>query len=447
MQKLSGIHFYINIGNFNQIILDEESKTGNVTHAIHALDTFFSSIEIFGKKLSKNFVVEKITGSRLHLYVVDDILQAFHVVEAVSVYAYKLSRYINVDIRKYQTLKDFLINVGVAYGQFYDFEFTANEGFAENTTIGYAANYAAKLQALTAFGRISISENIYNSLAPDEKELYERIDDKSIEKYDQDKYYSASLVSLRSPVAISDDDMAVAKQYADKHTLGEIDFAEVRGQLSFRNLSTTKCKKLRGIPVFADIRGFTSQFDAKDDNLDEMAKKTQQILSAMYQICIGNGGIHVQFQGDRELSLFHDIPLRTVNGDNKEEQKCYKAAVLAAMRIIDAVKPFSVHVGVGEDYGKLFATKIGARGEKDNILLGETVISADIMEDKYADKDQIAITETVYNGLKKQNPYLANYFKKTGNHYIASIGFQQYHQLLQKSQYLLKIHTLSVSRL
>lgn len=98
------------------------------------------------------------------------------------------------------------------------------------------------------------------------------------------------------------------------------------------------------------------------------------------------------------------------------------------MRIIDAVKPFSVHVGVGEDYGRLFATKIGARGEKDNILLGETIISADSMEDKYADDDQIAITETVFKGLKIQNPYLANHFKKAGNHYIASIGFQQYHQ-------------------
>ena len=52
MQKLKGIHFYINITNFNDIILDEESKTGEVTHAIHALDTFFTSVETFGKKQS-----------------------------------------------------------------------------------------------------------------------------------------------------------------------------------------------------------------------------------------------------------------------------------------------------------------------------------------------------------------------------------------------------------
>ena len=44
MHKHSGIHFYINILNFNEVITDEETKTKGVTHAIHALDTFFASV-------------------------------------------------------------------------------------------------------------------------------------------------------------------------------------------------------------------------------------------------------------------------------------------------------------------------------------------------------------------------------------------------------------------
>lgn len=54
-----------------------------------------------------------------------------------------LVSYINTDISKYKSLLDFSINVGVAYGKFYDFEFNTKEGFSELTTIGYAANYAA----------------------------------------------------------------------------------------------------------------------------------------------------------------------------------------------------------------------------------------------------------------------------------------------------------------
>ena len=60
MEKLEGIHFYINIKNLNQVILDEEEKNGEVNHSIHALDTYFSNIETFGKKHFPNtFVVEK----------------------------------------------------------------------------------------------------------------------------------------------------------------------------------------------------------------------------------------------------------------------------------------------------------------------------------------------------------------------------------------------------
>lgn len=426
MQKLKGIHFYINITNFNDIILDEESKTGEVTHAIHALDTFFTSVETFGKKQSKNLVVEKITGARLHLYVVDDIESAFQVVKAVSAYSFKLAKYLNSDIPKYKTLKDFYINIGVAYGKFYDFEFTTKEGFSELTTIGYAANYAAKLQALSGWDRISISEDIYNALPEGEKKHFEKIDEPSIKKYDQDKYYTEHLVYIDSPVAITDVDMTTAKDYANSDNLKDIDFAAVRAPLNFRNLSKTQCKKLDGIPVFADVRGFTCQFEEDDSNLEEMAQKTQQILSAMYQVSTEHGGIHVQFQGDRELSLYHNIPGQNVNGVYQSEQKCFKAAILASMRMIDNVKPYTVHIGVGEDFGRLFATKIGARGEKDNILLGETVILADTMEDKHAGEDQVAITSEVYNGLKSEDANLANQFKKVGNCFIATIGYKEY---------------------
>lgn len=426
MQKLIGIHFYINIANFNAIILDEESRSGEVTHAIHALDTFFSSVEKFGKKQSRNLVIEKITGSRLHLYVVDDLSPAFQVVKAVSAYAYKLANYLNTDIPKYKTLKNFYINIGVAFGSFYDFEFTTQDGFSELTTIGYAANYAAKLQALSGLNKISISEDIYDVLNEEEKNNFEEVNDSSILKYGQDKYYTKHLVFVDSPVTITPTDMMEAKDYANSDNLGDIVFSDVRVPLNFRSLSKTQCKKLDGIPVFADVRGFTSQFEEDDSNLEEMTWRTQQILNALYQVSTGHGGTHVQFQGDRELSLYHNVPGQFVNGVYQSEQKCFKAAVLSSMRMIDAVKPYTVHIGVGADFGRLFATKIGARDEKDNILLGETVIQADAMEDKMAGEDQIAITFEVYNGLKSEDEKLANQFKKVDNYYVATIGYQQY---------------------
>ena len=165
-----------------------------------------------------------------------------------------------------------------------------------------------------------------------------------------------------------------------------------------------------------------------------MVEKTQTILESMYMVSTQNGGIHVQFQGDRELSLYHNIPGETTQGYSRPEQRCYKQAVLAAMRMIDAVKPLKVHIGVGEDFGTIFATKIGARGEKDNILLGETVINADLMEDKKAGEDQVAITKAVYDGLKMEDSGFASYFKLVDEYYIATIGYQQYIRDLSYTQ-------------
>lgn len=432
MHKHSGIHFYINILNFNEVITDEETKTKEVTHAIHALDTFFTSVESYGKKVSKDLVVEKITGSRLHMYVVGELKPVFNVVKAVSVYAYQLVRYINSDIPKYKSLLDFNINVGVAYGDFYDFEFITKDGLSELTTIGYAANFAAKLQTISGLNRISISEDIYNDLPSVEQNDYVKIDEDSFGKYGQDKYYTIPLIKVNSPVTIEAADLQVAEDYANSDNLKDIDFADVRAQLNFKVLSKTQCKKLQGIPVFADVRGFTTEFKEDDSNLEEMARRTQEILETMYQISIGYGGVHVQFQGDRELSLYHNVPESRVNGVFQPECKCFKSAVLASMRMIDKLKLNKVHIGIGGDFGTLFATKIGARGEKDNILLGQTVIQADIMEDKYADVDQIAITSEVYDGLIDEDRNLASIFKPIGSYYITTIGYDEY---LRKASY------------
>ena len=68
LEKKTGIHFYINIINLDDVTEVEEKNTGEVRHTIHALDTYFSAIETYGKKhYYQSFIVEKITGSRLHI--------------------------------------------------------------------------------------------------------------------------------------------------------------------------------------------------------------------------------------------------------------------------------------------------------------------------------------------------------------------------------------------
>lgn len=53
MQKFEGIHFYVNVANFNEVVIDEETKNGKVNHSIHALDTFFSALNHLERKISR----------------------------------------------------------------------------------------------------------------------------------------------------------------------------------------------------------------------------------------------------------------------------------------------------------------------------------------------------------------------------------------------------------
>ena len=155
MIRKKGIHFYINIVNLNDVVETEEAHSGEVKHAVHELDTFFSSIEAYGKRhYPEVFVIEKITGSRLHMYVESECIPAaFEIVSSVSQYAYKLTTHLSEHIAKYKTLLPFRIQIGACFGSFYEFEFK-RENADELTTIGYAANFAAKLQGLAQPMRI-----------------------------------------------------------------------------------------------------------------------------------------------------------------------------------------------------------------------------------------------------------------------------------------------------
>lgn len=412
MKRLEGIHFYINIKNLNDVILEEEKK-GDVIHTIHALDTYFSSIESFGKKHFPNtFVVEKITGSRLHMYVLDEIGEAFKVVAEVVAFAGDLTRYLNNNIPKYKTLLNFEIQAGACYGHFYNFEFKRDDA-DEETTIGYAANYAAKLQGLSNVGNISISSNIYEHIDASYREKFVQKRSEKISKYKQYFYYETSITKLHATIDRTEE-LTKSKVYANQLNLSDMVFRSAIKPLSFEDLSKKECKKIAGIPVFADVRGFTEQFDKQDTNLEEMAEKTQNILSSMYGVVEKHHGMHVQFQGDREFALFHDYP----------GYDCCLDALITGLKIIDTVKEYQVSVGVGQALGEMFAAKIGARGEKDYILVGSIVVEADFYEDEMAEENQLVISANIFKYLETNRPKWAQLFKQKGNCYYTTWGYQ-----------------------
>ena len=81
----------------------------------------------------------------------------------------------------------------------------------------------------------------------------------------------------------------------------------------------------------------------------------------------------------------------------------------------------------------MFATRIGARGEKDYLLIGTTVIEADRNEDENAQANQLVISNYVYMMLKKDKPKWANIFKKKEEYYYTTTGYDMLMNLIFKN--------------
>ena len=401
-------------------MLYEENQSGSIKHSFHALDTLFSAIEVFAKNQNSSFKVEKITGGRLHLYSEGSPLETIDSVLAIARYAFGAVNTINQDEPKYKSLLDFEVRLGADNGKFYLFEFKSNDGYAELTSIGFAANYAAKLQSVAHDLQIAISKELYDELSQDKKKFFNGYTDVALKKYTDDPYYVATLSSELFNGPLSESQKNDIRERAAKVNLTDMSAENVRTKIDFNNLSRKTYKRLTGIPLLADVRGFTKQFADDDSNLEEMASKTQKILTGMYNEVVNADGEHIQFQGDREMALFHDY--------DSAKSGCTTRATLCAMRMIDIVgKNTGVSIGIGFDFGRLFAVKIGARDEKDRLLLGETVSTSDRLEDKHAGENQIAISKEVWEKLRIEDKGLAKVFKPKGNNiYVATIGYKEY---------------------
>lgn len=419
-----GLHLYVNIDNFEKIIEKEESE-GGLKHSIHALDTFFTSIEKFILTINKGIgiKIEKITGSRLHIHIDDESSLMIKALLGICYFTYELSLKINKEISKYNSLLPFEISVGASYGKYCEFIFDENLN-SEETTIGHACNFAAKIQSLTLSKTLAIDEDIYQMMPNSVKQMFKEIEDSRITKYGESRYFTIGLFKIEEimPAEISAIDIELNKaiKYANDLNLSDMKRIEIRSKLTFDVFNRTNYASLNCVPLFADIRGSTAMFDSDDKNLNVVSEKVKNTLIEMYRNVVDRKGIHVQFQGDREFALFNDY----------DKEKSCENAVLAAMKIIENNNILDIRIGIGLSYGRVYATKIGARGNKDNIVLGKVINETDDLEDSYAGKNEIAISEEVYKQLCKANESLSKIFKKKSNVYITDIGFESYQNKL-----------------
>lgn len=448
MKKYSGIHFYVNINNLNKIIRKDEVTHDDIRRTFHALNTYTMALEKFANE-TNIIEIEKFTTSRYHFYIQcssdekeSDISALIDLIVFSKTLAQELTK-----INKYQALSEFQIGIGADFGIYTEFNFTdPNSEIEEMTTIGSPANRAAKLQSEAENNEVLISKDLYDILPLDKKSLFYgdgTLSAKLAVKYTELTVYSSNISELKKTVsdayrAKEEHCLDYAKDNANAMNLSDITFSESTANIDYSVLSLKNSKwKDNAAVLFSDIRGFTQKVDNED--LSEIKQLTQTVLSKMNTAIRNEFGVHVQFQGDRESAIF--VPYRDETNNNI--MRC----VFAAMRMIDDVNILNqsravnkLNIGIGCALGTIFTTRIGMKGRKFNVVMGETVKTADFAEDNVAGarvdgaQTEIALTSAFYNELQKidnihSRQILKQLSKRTvtgRDFYICTIGYKQF---------------------
>jgi len=168
-------------------------------------------------------------------------------------------------------------------------------------------------------------------------------------------------------------------------------------------LKTNQMAMVDTATLFVDICHFTKRTE------EQQKKSIFRILNTFHQEINAIAkeqkvpGFKVAIQGDRDHIVFCWAP--------KEEKKAViNSAVEAAISMLTSVEkiinPFftdydPIKIAIGIDYGTIAACKLGYRGEREPILIGNSTNNASKLEDA-AGEQEIIVSETVYEAIENE---------------------------------------------
>lgn len=291
------------------------------------------------------------------------------------------------------------------------------KGDRELLFLGSAANYVAKIigpaNSLHLTDKIYsvLPKNLRNLCNPDGKDM------RGQKLYRLAQVTSAEVDVLLKKYRIDYKRDAIAAQVQNDRrnfSLNKIEYSSAHEPINLDSLSIYDNKRVIAASIFADVAGFTRFIDAaKSERGRRKALRVFHAIRRELALVIKEDyhGLRIRYQGDRVQGLFH-LPK-----DDKAAiaRKAVEAAIglQSSMRqSLGACLPEmdSLQLKVGIDMGITLVSKLGSRGERDRICLGEPVERAATCEEQ-SDGGQIRITEQVYKLLPT---YLRKHFAIDG---------------------------------
>lgn len=386
-RQIYGAHLYCDIGNFSTLAsaaTDNKDEMRRLVQGVHIYQREVTRIVETADMF--NAVRVHFQGPKLHALIYRPVDDAKKIASRAVLLAVVLRDFVrNVFNPAFEKLANFRIASGSDIG---DVIGTQNgiKGDRELLFVGHPANYAAKI--IGALGTHYLSPAVYAALPKDLQVICEPVPDDDRGLYQVRDLTREEVDTLCGDHGIAWSRNASTDRIEDdrkQFPLSDIEIGDADVLIDMDALSIRKNKRIGAASVFADLAGFTAYVDAADTaaKQEEALRVLHVVRKEFTKVATDDfNGVRVQFQGDR-IQVFYHLPK---DAEKKITRKAVDTAagIQSSMDVIKECLPEAadLSVAVGIDYGTTLVSKLGSRGARDRICLGEAVEQAAKIEER-----------------------------------------------------------------
>jgi class 3 adenylate cyclase len=405
-REIYGAHVYIQVSNFARLASDGLYAQDNYKRLIQGVHIYQREVTRIVENLGGTLV--HFQGPKLHALFYRPIDNAKKLASSAVLLQLVLKDFVKTVFNSaFPDYGDFTIAGGADLGNAIGTMDGIN-GDRELLFLGAPANHAAKI--ISSAQRLRMTQEVYEVLPDDLAALCFKTADGP---YQLEFVGCDDLDELLAVHGLTWDRDASAGHVKDdkkRFPLKDIGYSSVETPIDLDDLSISNNKRVLGASIFADVSGFTGYIDAATSEEDKQAalrvfhairKETARVITGDFD------GLRIQYQGDRIQGLFH-LP-------QDDESAIVKKVVEAAAGLQSSMEwtlkarlpeASELRLAIGIGLGTTLVSKLGARGQRDRICLGEAVEGAAQLEER-SEGGQIAVSGWVHGLLPE---YLCDRF-------------------------------------
>jgi class 3 adenylate cyclase len=420
-REIFGAHVYASVSNFSTLAAEitTESEYRRLVQAVHIYQREVSRLV----ETAESFDGVRIhfQGSKLHALFyrpIDDT-------QELAVRAFLIPMVIRDFVRNvfnpaFPNFGNFVVSSGGDIGSAIGTR-NGSKGDRELLFLGSPANRAAKI--IRGQGYLRITNQLFDALPETLQDLCVPVD--SGDDYRVGPVEGEELRELVEEHGHTWDSKKSGERVRkdkEEFPLSHIEYSSATELIAFDQLSIYNTKKVNAASLFADVSGFTAYIEAAED--EEGQKEALRVFHIIRKelatvVKCDFAGVRVQFQGDRVQGLFH-LPKDDHAAIAIEAVEAAAGLQSSMELVIKELLPeaSTLRLAIGIDKGVTLASRLGTRGHRDRICLGNAVEQAADHEES-CEGGETGIGVTVYE-LLPEDVQEAFEWNESAGCYIAS---------------------------